>query len=286
MADKNPRIFLRKPSWLKIKLPLGENFLKVKEIVEKEGLHTICSSGKCPNMGECWAAGTATFMILGDICTRSCKFCATKSGKPLPAEPDEPLRIARSIKAMNLKHVVITSVDRDDLVDGGAAIWAETIRMIRKICSSTTIETLIPDFGGNRENLLMVINEKPEIISHNLETIRRLTPQVRSAAMYSRSLQVLKQIADNSITAKSGIMVGLGETEPEVLQVMDDLRKINCNIFTIGQYLQPTRDHLPVVEYITPAQFEKYRLIGLEKGFTHIESKPLVRSSYHAEKHV
>jgi lipoyl synthase len=286
MGDKHPGNFLRKPDWLKIKLPLGENYRKVKEIVEKEGLHTICTSGKCPNMSECWAAGTATFMILGDICTRSCKFCATKNGKPLPVQVDEPLRIAKSLKSMNLKHVVITSVDRDDLADGGASVWAETIRMIRKICPSTTIETLIPDFGGSHESLQTVIHEKPEIISHNLETVQRLTPKVRSAAKYDRSLEVLQQIAANGLIAKSGIMVGLGETEPEVLQTMDDLRKINCSIFTIGQYLQPTKEHLPVVEYVTPDQFERYRLMGIEKGFTHVESKPLVRSSYHAEKHI
>jgi len=286
MENKNPGPRLRKPDWLKIKLPKGEGYLKVKGILENQGLRTICVSGKCPNLGECWAAGTATFMILGDICTRSCKFCATNTGKPLPVEPDEPARIARSVEEMKLKHVVITSVDRDDLDDGGAAVWAETIRSIRKSSPGITIETLIPDFGGQLLSLKFVIIEHPEIISHNLETVRRLTPQVRSAAKYDRSLEVLRQIADHGIISKSGIMVGLGETESEVLETMDDLRMVNCSILTIGQYLQPSMNHLPVIEYITPDQFEKYRMAGLAKGFTHVESKPLVRSSYHAEKHV
>lgn len=277
---------IRKPDWLKIKLPKGDNFLKVKGILEEKGLHTICSSGKCPNMGECWNAGTATFMILGDICTRSCKFCATKSGKPFPVDKSEPEKIAQSIKHLNLKHVVITSVDRDDLPDGGAAIWAETVRKVKELNPGITIETLVPDFGGNAIQLQQVVESAPDIISHNLETVRRLTPQVRSAAQYERSLEVLRQIAASGLRAKSGIMVGLGETEAEVMSTMDDLRKVNCNIFTIGQYLQPTPAHLPVAEYVHPDQFEKYRVAGLEKGFTHVESKPLVRSSYHAEKHI
>ncbi len=277
---------IRKPDWLKIQLPKGDNYLKVKGILEEKGLHTICSSGKCPNMGECWNAGTATFMILGEICTRSCKFCATKTGKPLPIDTDEPEKIAQSIKHLNLKHVVITSVDRDDLPDGGAAIWAATVRKVKELNPETTIETLIPDFGGNAEHLQLVIESKPDIISHNLETVRRLTPQIRSAAQYNRSLEVLKQIAASGLRAKSGIMVGLGETETEVLETMDDLLKVNCSIFTIGQYLQPTQLHLVVVEYVHPDVFEKYRMAGLKKGFAFVESKPLVRSSYHAEKHV
>lgn len=285
MSEKSEK-HIRKPDWLKIKLPKGDNYLKVKGILEEKGLHTICSSGKCPNMGECWNAGTATFMILGDICTRSCKFCATKSGKPLPVDADEPVKIAQSVKHLNLKHVVITSVDRDDLPDGGAAIWAATVRKIKELNPGTTLETLIPDFGGNLDNLKIVIDSDPDIISHNLETVRRLTPRIRSAAQYDRSLEVIQQIASSGIRAKSGIMVGLGETEAEVLETMDDLRKANCSIFTIGQYLQPTPAHLAVVEYVHPDVFEKYRAAGLEKGFTHIESKPLVRSSYHAEKHV
>jgi len=277
---------IRKPDWLKIKLPKGYNYLKVKGILEENGLHTICSSGKCPNMGECWNAGTATFMILGDICTRSCKFCATRTGKPLPVDESEPEKIAHSIKQLNLKHVVITSVDRDDLSDGGAAIWAATVRKVKALNPGTTIETLVPDFGGNTENLKKVIDSAPDIISHNLETVRRLTPLVRSAARYDRSLDVLHQIAAAGIKAKSGIMAGLGETEAEVLETMDDLRKVNCSIITIGQYLQPTPAHLAVVEYVHPEVYEKYRAAGLERGFTHVESKPLVRSSYHAEKHV
>jgi lipoyl synthase len=285
MSDQSEKP-IRKPDWLKIQLPKGDNYLKVKGILEEKGLHTICSSGKCPNMGECWNAGTATFMILGDICTRSCKFCATKTGKPLPVDTDEPEKIAQSIKHLNLKHVVITSVDRDDLPDGGAAIWANTVRKVKELNPETTIETLIPDFGGNADHLQIVIDSEPEIISHNLETVRRLTPHIRSAAQYDRSLGVLRQIAASGRRAKSGIMVGLGETEAEVLSTMDDLRKVNCEIFTLGQYLQPTSAHLPVSEYVHPDVFEKYRVAGLEKGFAFVESKPLVRSSYHAEKHI
>jgi lipoyl synthase len=284
--SETPEKHIRKPDWLKIKLPKGDNYLKVKGILEEQGLHTICSSGKCPNMGECWNAGTATFMILGEICTRSCKFCATKTGKPLPVDENEPEKIAQSVRHLNLKHVVITSVDRDDLPDGGATIWAETVRKVKELNPGTTIETLVPDFGGNAGQLNVVIESAPDIISHNLETVRRLTPQIRSAAQYDRSLAVLKQIADSGIKAKSGIMVGLGETEAEVIELMDDLRRVNCSIFTIGQYLQPTSSHLKVVEYVHPDLFEKYHLAGIDKGFTHMESKPLVRSSYHAEKHI
>ncbi len=284
--SETPEKHIRKPDWLKIKLPKGENYLKVKGILEEKGLHTICSSGKCPNMGECWNAGTATFMILGEICTRSCKFCATKTGKPLPVDSNEPEKIAQSIKDLNLKHVVITSVDRDDLPDGGSAIWAATVRKVKELNPGTTIEALVPDFGGNADQLQLVIESAPDIISHNLETIRRLTLHIRSAAKYDRSLAVIKQIAESGIKAKSGIMVGLGETETEVLELIDDLRAVDCGIFTIGQYLQPTSSHLKVVEYVHPDQFEKYRLAGIDKGFTHVESKPLVRSSYHAEKHV
>ena len=285
MSDNHSN-HIRKPDWLKIKLPKGDNYLKVKGILEEKGLHTICSSGKCPNMGECWNAGTATFMILGEICTRSCKFCATKTGKPLPVDENEPDKIAQSVKHLNLKHVVITSVDRDDLPDGGAVLWAATVRKVKELNPRTTIETLVPDFGGNTDQLQLVIDSAPEIISHNLETVRRLTPQIRSAAQYDRSLEVLRQIAASGLHAKSGIMVGLGEKEAEVLDTMDDLRKVKCSIFTIGQYLQPTKSHLAVEEYVHPDVFERYRVAGLEKGFTHLESKPLVRSSYHAEKQV
>ncbi len=281
-----PILPINKPRWLKSRLPEGESYLKVKRIVEENRLHTICSSGKCPNLGECWGRGTATFMILGDICTRSCRFCATKTGKPMPVDTDEPARVAESVKLMQLKHVVVTSVDRDDLPDGGAVIWAATIREIRKANSGTTIEALIPDFMGDRENLQLVIAERPEIISHNLETVERITPQIRSKSSYSMSLDVLKQISASGIITKSGIMVGLGETEEEVLALMDNLRSVGCSILTIGQYLQPTKNHFPVQEYIHPDQFLIYKDKGLNKGFKNVESQPLVRSSYHAEKHV
>lgn len=277
----------RKPEWLKIGLPKGKQYLDIKEIVEKKKLHTICVSGKCPNMAECWGNGTATFMILGEICTRSCKFCATKSGKPLPVDWDEPDRLAETIANMRLKHCVITSVDRDDLDDGGAQFWALTIKRIKEKNPRVTIETLIPDFDANQNAIQKVIDAAPNIISHNLETVRRLTPLIRSRAKYDVSLKTIETIANSGITkAKSGIMVGLGESEEEVLQTMDDLLSVGCKVFTIGQYLQPTRQHLPVVEYVTPQQFEKYRQIGLRKGFEFVESAPLVRSSYHAEKHV
>ncbi len=281
-----PEPLLRKPDWLKIRIPSGKAYVKVKEIVERHKLHTICTSGQCPNMAECWGLGTATFMILGDICTRSCKFCATKTGKPDPVDPDEPRNLAESVSLMGLKHCVITSVDRDDLPDLGAGHWAETIRAVKAVNPHTTIETLIPDFQGKPELIQKVIDAGPEVISHNLETVRRITPQVRSAAKYDRSLQVLRQIAASGITAKSGIMAGLGETEAEVLETMDDLLAAGCTVMTIGQYLQPTRDHLPVADYVHPGVFEKWEKIGLEKGFRFVESKPLVRSSYHAEKHV
>lgn len=276
----------QKPDWLKVRVPAGKSYLNVKEIVNKHNLHTICTSGLCPNMCDCWQRGTATLMILGDICTRSCKFCAVKTGKPDPADKGEPKRVARSVKLMNLKHVVLTSVDRDDLEDGGAGIWAETVKAIQKEMPETTIETLIPDFQGKTENLNIVIAARPDVISHNLETVRRLTPQIRSVAEYDRSLEVIKHISTSGITSKSGIMVGLGETEEEVYETMDDLLEVGCKVFTIGQYLQPTRKHLPVADYITPEQFKKFEEVGLKKGFKYVESDPLVRSSYHAEKHV
>jgi lipoic acid synthetase len=276
----------RKPDWLKIKVPSGKEYVRVKEIISRHKLHTICSSGKCPNMAECWGLGTATFMILGDVCTRSCKFCATKTGKPDAVDAEEPGNLANSIKLMNLKHCVITSVDRDDLTDGGAKHWAAAISEVKKVNPGITIEALIPDFMGKSDLIKLVIDAKPEVISHNLETVRRLTPQVRSAAQYDRSLEVVGQIAASGITAKSGIMVGLGETEAEVFEVMDDLLKVGCSVMTIGQYLQPTKNHLAVVEFIHPDIFKKWEEKGLEKGLKFIESKPLVRSSYHAEKHV
>ena len=274
----------RKPSWLKIKLSSGENYPKVKNIVEQNHLHTICSSGKCPNIGECWSRGTATFMIAGEICTRSCKFCATLSGKPLPLDNNEPKKIANSVKLMGLKHCVITSVDRDDLPDKGAEHWAETIREIRRLNSETIIEVLIPDFDANKEWLDIVFEAKPDILGHNMETVKRLSNQVRSRAKYDLSLDVLKQAREYGLIAKSGIMVGIGETEEEVIELMKDLRGVGCQLFTIGQYLQPTTNNIPVEEYVTPEQFEKYKKIGLELGFDHIESGPLVRSSYMAER--
>jgi len=276
----------RKPDWLKIQLPKGDDYAYVNGIVQEHGLHTICSSGKCPNVGECWGNGTATFMILGNICTRACKFCNVPTGKPLAADTKEPIRLARSIKLMKLKHAVITSVDRDDLEDGGSGIWADTIKEIKRTTPETTLEVLIPDFNGKEEDVQRVINENPEVISHNLETVRRLTREVRSKAKYDLSLKVLKQIADSGIVAKSGIMLGLGETEEEIYQVMDDLLEAGVKVMTIGQYLQPTRNHLQVQEYVTPETFKKYEQVGLEKGFTFVESTPLVRSSYHAERHV
>lgn len=277
---------IKKPDWLKIRLRGNEHFTQTKRIVETHCLHTICTSGRCPNMGECWSRGTATFMIGGDICTRSCRFCNTLTGKPLPLDPKEPENMAESIRLMGLKHAVVTSVDRDDLPDLGAHHWAETIRTIKRVNPNTTIEVLIPDFQGRLDLVDLVIDAEPEIISHNMETIRRITPDVRSAAKYETSLSVLWRIAERGIVAKTGIMVGLGETEPEVLELMDDVLSVGVSVLTIGQYLQPSRKNIPVTEYVHPDQFEKYRLVALEKGFKHVESAPLVRSSYHAEKHI
>lgn len=277
---------IRKPEWLKISIGANERYTETKRIVESHCLHTICSSGRCPNMGECWAKGTATFMIGGDICTRCCKFCNTQTGKPLPLDMEEPTHVAESIALMKLSHAVITSVDRDDLPDLGAAHWACTIREIKRLNPETTIEVLIPDFQGRKELVSQVIEAQPEIISHNMETVNRITPLVRSAARYETSLEVIRQIADSGITAKSGIMVGLGETPEEVEELMDDLRRAGCQILTIGQYLQPSHKHYPVAEYVTPAQFASYKETGLAKGFDQVESAPLVRSSYHAEKQV
>ncbi len=277
---------IRKPEWLKISIGANERYTETKRIVESHCLHTICSSGRCPNMGECWGKGTATFMIGGDICTRCCKFCNTQTGKPLPLDMEEPTHVAESIALMKLSHAVITSVDRDDLPDLGAAHWACTIREIKRLNPETTIEVLIPDFQGRKELVSQVIEAQPEIISHNMETVKRITPLVRSAARYETSLEVIRRIANSGITAKSGIMVGLGETPEEVEELMDDLRRAGCQILTIGQYLQPSHKHYPVAEYVTPAQFASYKETGLAKGFDQVESAPLVRSSYHAEKQV
>lgn len=276
----------RLPRWLKMQRASGENYTRVKTTVEKNHLHTICKSGNCPNIGECWNAGTATFMILGDICTRSCKFCGTTTGKPLPPDKNEPANLAGSVRKMGLKHCVITSVDRDDLPDGGAAFWAEVIRKVKEVNPGTTIEALIPDFKGDEADIQKVIDAGPEVISHNIETVERLTPQIRSAAKYERSLGVIRYMAGRGVRTKSGIMLGLGETEEEVYKSMDDLREAGCEVLTIGQYLQPSMAHMEVLEYVRPEKFEEYRKAALDKGFLFVESHPLVRSSYHAEKHV
>ena len=278
--------YLRKPAWLKTNLQSTENFTLVNKIVKENNLHTICTSGRCPNMCECWNRGTATFMILGEICTRACRFCNTLTGKPLPVDPEEPRKVAESIRLMKLKHAVITSVDRDDLPDKGAAHWAETIRVIKSVNPHLTLEVLIPDFDGDTALIDRVIAEKPEIISHNLETVKRLTSQIRTKAKYETSLSVLKHIASRGATAKTGIMLGLGETEAEVLELMDDALATGCSVLTIGQYMQPSRKNIAVSEYIHPDKFAEYKAVGLEKGFRIVESAPLVRSSYCAEKHL
>ncbi len=276
----------RLPHWMKMQMPGGKHYMQVKEVVQKNRLHTICTSGNCPNIGECWAEGTATFMILGDTCTRACKFCAVHTGRPLPPDPEEPYRLADSIRKMGISHAVITSVDRDDLPDKGAGFWAETIRILKKEIPDLTMETLIPDMDGDAKLIGQIIEAGPEVISHNVETVRRLTPQIRSRAKYDTSLQVIRQISDSSLVSKSGIMLGLGETEQEIIEVMDDLIEVGCEVMTIGQYLQPTMEHLPVELYVTPEKFAAYEKIALAKGFTHVESSPLVRSSYHAAKHI
>lgn len=274
------------PNKPKVKLPSGKSYISVKNIVQEHKLHTICESGKCPNIQECWGEGTATFLILGEICTRSCRFCSVKTGKPLPPDENEPENIAKSVKLMKLKHCVITSVDRDDMEDGGANFWAKTIRKIKELNPNTTIETLIPDFNAEESLLQIVIDAKPEVISHNLETVRRLTKEIRVQAKYDRSLKTLKYIASNGIRAKSGIMLGLGETEEEIYETMDDLLNVGCEIITIGQYLQPTKNNIPVKKYVSDGEFKKYEKIAKEKGFRFVESASLVRSSYHADKHV
>lgn len=282
----NSEIRIKKPKWLRVKLPTGENYRKVRSIVDEHKLHTICESGSCPNMGECWGEGTATFMILGNICTRSCGFCAVKTGRPEEVDIFEPGKIAHSVKTMGVKHAVITSVDRDDLKDGGATIWVQTVKAVRQQSPGTTMETLIPDFAGNWENLQKLIDVAPEIVSHNLETVRRLTKQVRIQAKYDRSLEVLFRLKKGGMRTKSGIMLGLGETDQEIIEAMEDLRSVQVDILTLGQYLQPTPKHLPIVEFVTPERFDKYRELGMKMGFRYVESGPLVRSSYHAEKHL
>lgn len=277
---------LKKPSWLRVKLPIGENYRKVRRLVDEHKLHTICESGSCPNMGECWGEGTATFMILGNICTRSCGFCAVQTGRPEEVDEFEPGRVANSVKIMGVKHAVITSVDRDDLKDGGSSIWVQTIKAIRVQSPQTTMETLIPDFAGKWENLQRIIEIAPEIVSHNLETVRRLTKEVRIQAKYDRSLELLFRLKKGGMRTKSGVMLGLGETPEEVIETMEDLVNVQVDVLTLGQYLQPTPKHLPVKEFITPSQFAFYKELGLKMGFKYVESGPLVRSSYHAEKHL
>ncbi len=287
MAEESVILPHKKPKWLRVKLPVGKEYTKLRGIVDKYKLHTICTSGSCPNMGECWTEGTATFMILGNICTRSCGFCGVKTGRPDTVDWEEPEKVARSIKLMNIKHAVITSVDRDDLKDGGSIIWSETIKAIRRENPKTTLETLIPDFQGNHVNLNRIIAIKPEVVSHNLETVRRLTREVRIQAKYDRSLEVLLYLKESGLPrTKSGIMLGLGETEKEVIETLHDLKNAKVDVVTIGQYLQPSKKHLPVKEYITPEQFKIYEKVGLELGFRHVESGALVRSSYKAHKHI
>lgn len=288
MDSKSPESnsLKRLPSWMRMKMPMGYNYSRVKNLVKEHQVHTICSSGNCPNIGECWGNGTATFMILGEICTRNCRFCGVKTGKPLAVDPDEPQRVAQSVHLLNLNHCVITSVDRDDLPDGGAGMWAKTVKAVKELNPKTTMEVLIPDFDGKEELISKVIEARPDVISHNVETVRRLTPSIRSRARYDRSLEVIRIIANSGIPAKSGIMLGLGETKEEVTEAMDDLLQAGCKILTIGQYLAPTKDHMPVVAYFPPEVFDELKEIALIKGFRFVESNPLVRSSYHAEKHV
>lgn len=277
---------IKKPSWLRVKLPTGESYRNVRSLVDNHKLHTICESGNCPNMGECWGEGTATFMILGNVCTRSCGFCAVATGRPDPVDFDEPQRVAEAIYLMKVKHAVITSVDRDELKDGGSIIWFNTIKAVKSLNPETTLETLIPDFKGQMENVQRIIEAAPEVVSHNIETVERLTRQVRIQAKYRRSMDVLKVLKEGGMRTKSGIMLGLGERKEEVLQTMEDLRNSGVDVITIGQYLQPTNKHLPVMRFVHPDEFAEYREAGYQMGFDYVESGPLVRSSYHSEKHV
>ncbi len=277
---------IKKPNWLRVKLPIGEKYKHVRNLVDTHKLHTICESGNCPNMGECWGAGTATFMILGNICTRSCGFCAVATGRPKPVDWDEPQRVAEAIYLMKIKHAVLTSVDRDELKDGGSIIWFNTIQAIRSLNPNTTLETLIPDFKGDWDNVQRIIDASPEVVSHNMETVERLTKQVRIQAKYHRSLDVLQKLKQGGMRTKTGIMLGLGETKEEVIQTMEQLAAIQLDVLTLGQYLQPTQRHLPVQRFVHPDEFTELREIGYSLGFDYVESGPLVRSSYHAERHV
>ncbi len=277
---------LKKPDWLRVKLPIGESYRHVRGLVDHYKLHTICESGNCPNMGECWGAGTATFMILGNTCTRSCGFCAVATGKPEPLDWDEPQRVAEAIHLMKVKHAVITSVDRDEIKDGGSIIWHNTIKAVKALNPGTTLETLIPDFKGEKENIQRIIDAAPEVVSHNIETVERLTKQVRIQAKYWRSMEVIRTLKAGGMRTKSGIMLGLGEKKEEVIQTITDLRDNGCDVITIGQYLQPTKNHLPVQRFVHPDEFAEYREIGYNLGLDYVESGPLVRSSYHSERHV
>ena len=277
---------VKKPDWLRVKLPIGESYKHVRSLVDNHKLHTICESGNCPNMGECWGEGTATFMILGNVCTRSCGFCAVATGRPAAVEWDEPQRVAEAIFLMKVKHAVITSVDRDELKDGGSIIWQNTIRAVKTLTPDTTLETLIPDFKGQKENIQRIIDAAPEVVSHNIETVERLTRQVRIQAKYHRSMEVLRILKEGGMRTKSGIMLGLGEKKEEVIQTMTDLKNSGVDVITIGQYLQPTKKHLPVVRFVHPDEFKEYKEIGYQMGIDYVESGPLVRSSYHSEKHV
>ena len=286
VTNSEPMQRTKKPDWLRVKLPIGENYKNVRNLVDTHKLHTICESGNCPNMGECWGAGTATFMILGNICTRSCGFCAVATGRPEAVDWDEPQRVAEAIYLMKVKHAVITSVDRDELKDGGSIIWYNTIKAVKALNLDTTLETLIPDFKGQKENIQRIIEAAPEVVSHNVETVERMTKQVRIQAKYWRSMEVLKHLKENGMRTKSGIMLGLGETKDEVLQTMRDLRSNGVDVITLGQYLQPSSRHLPVLRFVHPDEFAEYTEAGYDMGFDYVESGPLVRSSYHSERHV
>ncbi|GDX42387.1 MAG: lipoyl synthase [Bacteroidetes bacterium] len=276
----------KKPDWLRVKLPIGENYKHVRHLVDQHKLHTICESGNCPNMGECWGAGTATFMILGNVCTRSCGFCSVATGRPDAVDWDEPQRVAEAILLMKVKHAVITSVDRDELPDGGSTIWQNTIKAVKALSPTTTLETLIPDFKGKKADIERIIEASPEVVSHNIETVERLTRQVRVQAKYWRSMEVIRTLKEGGMRTKSGIMLGLGENKEEVVQTLQDLKDNGCDVVTIGQYLQPTKKHLPVERFVHPDEFAEYREIGYGLGLDYVESGPLVRSSYHSEKHV
>lgn len=285
-VDSITSVHRKKPDWLRVKLPIGENYKHVRQLVDQHKLHTICESGNCPNMGECWGAGTATFMILGNVCTRSCGFCSVATGRPDAVDWDEPQRVAEAILLMKVKHAVITSVDRDELPDGGSTIWYNTIKAVKTLSPETTLETLIPDFKGRKDDIQRVIDAAPEVVSHNIETVERMTRQVRVQAKYWRSMEVIRILKEGGMRTKSGIMLGLGEEKEEVIQTLQDLKENGCDVVTIGQYLQPTKKHLPVARFVHPDEFAEYREIGYQLGLDYVESGPLVRSSYHSEKHV